>query len=298
MNRRNLPTRRGWRVAILCGVVAALGAGAGPDDPKAAEPTAEGVLRQAGDYYKGKAFRVRMERETRVGPIVIPNVVNVAVERPNKLAIRTEGPGPGGMDLISDGKTMTLTIAPLKKYVQNLAPESVSALFDEPVTQGILLNSLQGSMVAELIVDDPYKALMEGVTSSTYAGTDDVSGGKAHHLKFTQDQFDWEVWVAAEGDPLLLKASMDLAKTLANNPDAQKQLKGQKYEVVHLFKSWKIGGPVPAKAFAFDPPAGMEKADSLEEALGGAAGANPPGDDDRPREKTRDRAKPKADDPN
>ena len=61
---------------------------------------------------------------------------------------------------------------------------------------------------------------MQGVKSAKYAGLDTLDGvGKAHHLKFTQDQFDWEVWVAADGDPLIRRVLVDLAKAMANMPD-------------------------------------------------------------------------------
>ena len=256
MTTRKPPVTLGWTVAILCGAAALR---AGPNDPKA-----EAVLRQAADYYKkAKSFAVEVEREQKVGAMSIKQTLEVVVERPNKLAIRTKGILPG-IDVVSDGKTLSISITPLKKYTQSQAPASLADLGNDPITRSILAGSLQGTMLYELISADPYKALMEGVTSSTYVGEEVVDGAKAHHLKFTQDQFDWEAWVAAQGDPLLRKTVVDLTKSVANSPVAA-QLKGKKLELVQTFKDWKIDAPVDEKTFAFQPPSGSKKVDSFNE---------------------------------
>ena len=46
------------------------------------------------------------------------------------------------------------------------------------------------TMMLELCAADPYEKIMEGVKTAMYAGQETLDGGKAHHLKFTQDQFD------------------------------------------------------------------------------------------------------------
>jgi thiol-disulfide isomerase/thioredoxin len=139
---------------------------------------------------------------------------------------------------------------------------------DDPMTRGILVGTLQGSLLAELIADDPYKSIMEGVKTATYVGAEALDGAQAHHLKCTQDQFDWEVWIAAEGDPLLRKAVVDLTKSIANTPAAA-QLKGQKLELIQTFKNWKVDAAADEKAFAFQPPPGSQKVDSFFGAPGG-----------------------------
>jgi thiol-disulfide isomerase/thioredoxin len=136
------------------------------------------------------------------------------------------------------------------------------------MTRGILAGTLQGTLLFELIADDPYKMVMEGVKTATYVGAEALDAGKAHHLKCTQDQFDWEVWVAAEGDPLLRKIVLDMTKSIANTPAAA-QLKGQKVEVIQTFKDWKVDAAADDKTFAFQPPAGSQKVDSFFEAVGG-----------------------------
>jgi peroxiredoxin len=264
MTTRKTSVTLGWTIALL----GATALGAGPDDSKAQAPTAEAVLRRTADYFKRvKSLAVEVDREQKLGRMSMKNVLDISIERPNKVAIRTKGNLPG-IDVISDGKTLSISIQALKKYTQSPAPASLSDVGDDPMTRGILAGALQGTLLFELIADDPYKMIMEGVKSATYAGADDLDGGKAHHLKCTQDQFDWEVWVAAEGDPLLRKVVMDMTKSIANTPAAT-QLKGQKVEVIQTFKGWKVNAAADEKTFAFQPPAGSQKVDSFFEAVGG-----------------------------
>src|SRR5215472_12599295 len=118
MTMRKTPVTLGWTIALL----GASALGAGPDDPKAEAPTAEAVLRRTADYYKrAKSLAVEVEREQKMGQRLMKTVLDVSVERPNKLAIRTKGNLPG-IDVVSDGKTLTISIQPLKKYTQSKAP--------------------------------------------------------------------------------------------------------------------------------------------------------------------------------
>ncbi len=230
------------------------------------------MLRRTADYFKkAKSFTVDVDREQKLGAQSMKATMGVAVERPNKLAVRTHG---GGMDLdlVSDGKTLSVSIPPVKRYVQSKAPAALTDLGGDPITQSIVTSILQGTLLSELISDDPYKSLMDGVKTSAYVGEEVLDGVKTHHVKFTQDQFDWEVWVPVEGDPLPRKAVVDMTKTIANTPAAA-QLKGQKFEMIQVFKGWKVGAAPDEKAFAFQPPAGFQKAESLMEALTGGAGA-------------------------
>ena len=123
-------------------------------------------------------------------------------------------------------------------------------------------------MIGELCTANAYEKLMESVKTATYSGREALDGADAHHLKFTQDQFDWDMWVAAEGDPLVKKVVVDLTKTLANSPAAA-QFKNQKMEMTQNFKGWQIDRGVDAKSFAFEPPAGAKKVKSFMEGPGG-----------------------------
>src|SRR5262249_43974624 len=163
MSTRKTPVTLGWTIALLC--AAALGAG--PDDPKAEPPTAVAVLRRTADYFKRvKSLAVEVEREQKMGRMSMKNVLDVSIERPNKVAPRTKGNLPG-VDVVRDGKPLSISIQALKKYTQRKAPASLSDVSDDPMTRGILAGTLQGTLLLELIADDPYKMIMDGIKTAT-----------------------------------------------------------------------------------------------------------------------------------
>jgi len=255
------------RLLVLVGLGAAL-AGSTPraraEEPKAKSenaPSVETVLRRMSDFYKkAESVSVVAEQSQKAGPLSVKGTVKVAVQRPNRLAIRPEG-GTPGVTVVSDGKTLYTSFDALQKYTEAPAPGSLADLMAEPIIQGAVL---QGSILGQLFTADPYKDLMDGVKTATYAGLDTLEGAKAHHLKFTQDQFDWELWVSAEGDPLVRRAVVDLTKSLADMPGAE-QIKNQKVEMAQDFKDWRIDQKPGEKTFVFQPPKGARKVDNLFE---------------------------------
>jgi thiol-disulfide isomerase/thioredoxin len=269
MSARRSPVALGLSIPSLAAVAAFMALGpvgaSGAQEPgaKAAAPgaaTVEGVLRKTADLYKkAKSITVEIDRAQHLGPIKMEMTTTVAFERPNRLAVRSKTTMPIPVpNVVSDGKKLSISVPLMKKYTQVDAPATLEALMGDPIAA----QSLQFTMVVDLCSDDPYKTLMEGVTSSTYAGLDTLdAGAKAHHLKFTQEQFDWHMWVAADGDPLVRRVVIDLAKMIANSPQAA-QLKGQKLEMTQDYKGWQLDKGIDQKSFAFEP-AGAEKVDSF-----------------------------------
>jgi peroxiredoxin len=278
MSDRKRPVTLGWAISLLCSTWALAGPGTGGAalaqvaDAKASPtgtPTAEAVLRRTTDFYKKvKNFAVDVERVQKTGAITMKTTIAIAVQRPNRFAIRTKGGGLDGIDVISDGKKLYVSIAPLQKYTEGEAPDSIDGLGKDSIVRLIL----QGLTIGELCADDPYAKLMEGVKTATYAGQETRDGVKSHHLKFTQDQFDWEMWIAAGGEPLIRRVVVDLTKSLANSPLAQ-QFKNQKLELTQDFRDWRIDRGVDEKSFAFEPHKGAQKVDSFVAGLGGGAQA-------------------------
>lgn len=273
--RRSLVMRAGS--VTLFGVVASiaglsLGSIARAQAPEASgNPTAESVLKQAADFLKkAKSIAFDAAREQKIGTLAITTPFSIAVERPNRFSIRSKPNNLAAIDiaLVSNGKTLSTTISQLKKYTEADAPDSIDALNNDP----IISNLLRGMLITDLLAADPYKSLMDGVKSAKYSGSEQVEGVKAHHLLFSQDQFDWEIWIAADGDPVIKKARLEPATGRAKIP-GQGGMKN--LEVVTTFKNWQIDRPIAADTFVFKAPAGAQKADSLFGELGGGAGSKP-----------------------
>jgi len=256
--------------AILAGI-AYVPAARGQAADGQAKPTAESVLRKTADFFKkAKSVTVDVEREQKVANFTIKLPVSVAIERPNRFAIQSKSDGLAGiaMTLVSDGKKLSTAIGQLKRYTEADAPASIDDIQNDPIIKGMFM----GMMITDLLSTDPYKILMDGVTSAKYSGSEQIDGVKVHHLSFTQDQFDWEIWVPALGDPLVKKVKVDLAKSLAKmgGPNGMKNM-----DMITTFKNWQIDRPIDAKTFAFKAPAGSQKVDSLFEGLGGGGAAKP-----------------------
>jgi hypothetical protein len=279
MNECKIPVSLGRIIIALCAVSALAaffdGAAARAQAPSAkpsaksstkGDAKAESVLRRTADFYKkASSFTVEAERSQKIGPIGVKNKISIAFDRPNRFACRTEGLIPG-VDVVSDGKKLFLSIGMLQKYSESAAPASIDAMLDDKVVQG----ALQGILISDLCASDPYERIMKGVKTVAFAGQETIDSAKADHLTFTQDQFDWELWVAADGDPSIRRVSVDLTKSLAKMPGAaqlKNQLKDQKLELIHDFKSWRFDPKLDGKAFAFQPPKGAQKVANLLEGL-------------------------------
>jgi thiol-disulfide isomerase/thioredoxin len=234
-------------------------------------PTAEAVLRKTADFFrKAKSVVVDVEREQKVAGFTIKMPVSVALERPNRFAIQSKSDGLAsiGMTLVSDGKKMSTAIAQLKRYTEADAPASMDDLQNDPIVKGLFM----GMMITELFSTDPYTVMMDGVKTAKYSGSEQIDGVKVHHLSLTRNAFDSEMWIPAEGDPLVKKVKVDLSKSLAKmgGPNGMKNL-----DMVTTFKNWQVNGPIDAQTFVFKAPEGLKKVDNLFEGLGGAAAAKP-----------------------
>ena len=183
----------------------------------------------------------------------------LAVERPNKLLLRYLK-GMAGNSVVCDGKKLVTYAAALNRYEEKPAPKSC-----ESFAQG--LGPMSGNMlfVDNLLGKDIYAAIMDGVISASYAGKETVEGRECDHLKFTQEQFDWELWVSTGLKPVVVQVLSDMSKGIASMSGEAVPPKGVKMTVLNQFSDWDVDGVLPADAFEFKPPAGAKKMNSLFE---------------------------------
>ncbi len=161
------------------------------------------------------------------------------LEKPNRLSLRTrvDGDDKAGPDIVCDGKKLFVHRKKQKEYTE-AEPADLSDM-GQTVLQLGFPNT--GMLFANVLSADPYDALMTGVTECQYAGKEKVGGVDAHHLKFVQPGLDWELWVAAEGKPRVLKALSKL-----ENGD-------RKVTITETYQNWKVDEPPAKDAFTFTP---------------------------------------------
>jgi thiol-disulfide isomerase/thioredoxin len=120
--------------------------------------------------------------------------------------------------------------------------------------------------------DEFYKALMEGVTKSEYVGMEEVDSAQCHRCRFEQEEFNWEIWIDAGEKPLVRKIVPDSSKQFAQ---AGGMMEDAKMEYVVTLKDWNVEPNFADADFAFTPPEGATKVDSLFEGLAGGEEAGP-----------------------
>jgi hypothetical protein len=146
----------------------------------------------------------------------------------------------------------------VNRYSEGDAPATSEELF-----QGA--GPMAGNMLFldNLFRADVYAAIMEGVIEARYAGKEQVDGQECHHLKFIQDEFDWDLWVTTGAQPAVVKVWSDMTKGVVRANDEAPGMKGMRMVVVNRFSGWKTDAELPSNAFVFTPPAGARKVETL-----------------------------------
>jgi len=173
------------------------------------------------------------------------------IERPNRLSLRRHGADgdKGDLHFVADGKKLFVLRPDIKQYTTDEAPDSLA-----DIGQNLLrIRPTSGMLFQNVLAEDPADALMDGVNSCSYAGEEKVGDTPAHHMKFVQDQFSWEMWVAKEGKPLVLKM-----KNIRENDNG-------KVVAVETYSNYKIDAPIAKDVFAFTPPKDAKKVDEFPE---------------------------------
>ena len=115
----------------------------------------------------------------------------------------------------------------------------------------------------DLAMSDPYANATAKVETGRYFGISPVLGVPCHHLAFTQENVDWQVWVEDGPQPLIRKFVI----TYKNEPGAP--------EFTALITRWNVTGRIADSDFIFDKPSGAIKIDMQTDENGG--GTNAPG---------------------
>ncbi len=221
--------------------------------PATVEPKAKEVLDRVAAFYKGVntvtcdyALMLETEAQGKKNSLVLN--FGFAAERPNKVAF-VQVKSDGGVDVVSDGNGVTVSIPKMKKYTVEGPSDSIGSVLEwgalNPVTQF-------SSILGDLMSSDPAGALLDGSTEAKYIGEEEVDGQKLHHLELSQDEMNVNFWFQSGEKPFLTRVLPDLSKSLEGSD--------MKVAVEIKLTGWTANEPVPAERFAFTAPEGFEKA--------------------------------------
>ncbi len=247
-----------------------------PASPPAAVPeptadadepvTAESLMHQVADFYKAKQT-IRMEEEavarTRVAGLENEVTVkrSLVFARPNRLALRSDA-GPGGIDVLSDGETLTIYVSMLNAYAAQDAPPSCDELLADPTIDMI---SNGGLFVLSLLGTDPYARMMDDVVDARYLGLEPFGETQAHRLSFTAPKLSWELWVDSGTDPLVHQVVLDISQSMTEMLElgGQQGLEGLEVTVTEQYRNWAFDQEVEPDNFVFSPPPEAQRQDDL-----------------------------------
>ncbi len=227
-------------------------------------PRAEQILRAASDYLaQAPQFtltaEVWRERVIESGEkLQFTRLVDLDVRRPDRLHAEIRSPLTH-RSFYYDGKTLSVLDRKHNVYATTAMPSTLDAALDASHDQfGIDLPLI------DLAVSDPYKNATARVQQGRYFGKAQVLGAECHHLAFTQDNIDWQVWIE-DGPRPLIRRFVITHKNEEGSP-----------EFTALITGWNFADRIADSDFVFTPPTEASHV-PMQPAVSQASNARPNG---------------------
>lgn len=162
--------------------------------------------------------------------------LDVSVRRPVGLQANAVG-DRGDRSFWYDGASITLLDRLQNVYATASAPADMDEALDYAVERfGV------STPLVDLVFNNPYATLTANVQSSSYLGLHQVAGKSCHHLAFTQELIDWQIWLADDENALPCKVVITY-KTEAESP-----------QFTAVFNHWNLAPQLDDQVFRFQPP--------------------------------------------
>jgi hypothetical protein len=170
----------------------------------------------------------------------------VTLDRPDKIRATRAG-GFFSLEMIFDGKTLTLFGKNANLYTQVEEPGTIDQLVDT-------LRDKYGRPLpaADLLMSNSYGELMSEVTDVKDLGSGVVGGVECDTFAFRTEQVDWQIWIAQGEQPYPCRYVIS-TKGLKLAPQYTIQI-----------RNWHAGGALAKDTFTFSNPTGASKV-SLDE---------------------------------
>ena len=238
------------RLAVGLMIVVSAGAGtrAAPGGAQTnIAPEAQRVLTAACQYlaeskYFGLTGEIWREHVTATGQKVhFSRTVTMEVKRPNRLHVELASPHTQ-RGFWYDGKTMTILDRQPGFFSMAPMPDTLDAAIDKAHEDFDIDLPL-----IDLAVSAPYKNATAKVVKGTYYGLTPVLGVSCHHLAFTQENVDWEIWIE-EGPQPLIRKFVITHKNEEGGP-----------EFTAYITQWNLTERISDSDFVFEPPRGATR---------------------------------------
>jgi len=212
------------------------------------EASAKAMLKTMSDYLaEQRSISAKYNTELEVITPAIEKITfsstgDILMSRPDKLRAERTG-GYTDVELIYDGKTFNLHGKHNNSYVRLEIPGTVDNLIDQ-------LREKYGAALpfADLLLSNPYDALMDGVLEAKDIGRGVIDGVECEHLAFRNNDVDWQLWVQLGANPVP-RQYIITSKTLAGAPQYRIRI-----------SDWKTDVPSGGDVFSFKTPDGAKPA--------------------------------------
>ena len=237
------------RSALVAGLALALVAVVSPAEAQegpAIDPRADQILREASAYLAELdqfTFHAEVVEDDTVntGELVqFGRSVDVAVRRPDRMWADVKGER-GHKRFWYDGSSVTLYDYLYGTYAQTTVPNTIDGALDDLANRyGVVLP------LSDFGYSDLYAKLIENIESGIYVGLREVNGVSYHHLAFSQESIDWEIWIedgarAVPGKLLIVYKNQDGFPHFSA-----------------LLSKWELAS-LPDELFTFEVPASAQK---------------------------------------
>lgn len=219
----------------------------------AEQPSANQILHQMSDKLAA-AQTFSFEATRKIDASLIPGLnmpseadVTATVQRPNKIAARSESDEAGVRRFVANGHTLYLLDEKKNLYAEVPMHTSIDGLV-------AVLDEKYGFVppLAEFALSDPYKDFRRQAQTITYLGEDNVTGGflglggvECYHLGLKGEDADAELWIGVSD---LLPHKLVATFHRKGNPQLSVE-----------FSSWNLNATATADDFTFTPPKGAMK---------------------------------------
>lgn len=229
-------------LALILGLGTPLGANADEKD-------ARNLVKAMSDYVTAQkaisfAYDANLEIVTAdQQKLALASSGTVSLNRPDKIRSTRAG-GFADVEMVFDGKVLTLFGKNANLYVQVDVPGTIDHLVDE------LKDKYNRPLpAADLLMSNAYDQLMLDVVDVKDLGSGVVGGVECDHLAFRTKEVDWQIWIAQGNRPYPCKYVIT-SKLVAGGPQYSIQV-----------RDWKTGDKVAAGDFRFENLTNAKKVD-------------------------------------
>ena len=176
------------------------------------------------------------------------DVRQVILRRPGQLHIDVTESDGDRREIFYDGRAVTAFSPAQNVYAQSLKSGDIDAAIRH-VQQKLQLRLPLAALLTTRFPEE----LAARTESLDYVERTSVDGVAAHHLAGRSQEIDYQAWIAAGHQPLLLKLILTY-----RTAEGQPQFRAE-------FTDWNFNPDTPASAFDFVPPKAAKKIEFLAE---------------------------------